>query len=333
MPLSFKRFLQVCARVKLGGAPPLNVINLDGEGLTIMWDIFRPRRGPEEGTITIVNLSEAARGFLHTSWKTATKKQVVVVEPDVAHFLVQGVGSYEVALKLAERNASAPYGFKVDLGIGWEKRPSLVYRGDAIGMQPGKRVGVDVHTIFTLGSQAWQDAAVGASFANVTLSLIVQFLIQAPPPNGFGVQIEPASLAKIEQRGAELGVREYVSWARAGKTSEVVDDILASLGLEGKIHNGRFIVTDRGNAATASLDAFFLSPGTGLLDWTETDDGGIEALALAIPDVSPGAQVAIVDENATPVGAARHRVESVRFTGTTEGQSTMVLECRKAVLL
>lgn len=330
--LPFTRFLQVAARVKLGNAPGINVLNLDGEGHTITWDILRKRRGPEEGTITIYNLGSQIRGALGAAYKAAQRK-VLGAAPDVGRFLEQGVGRYETALLLAEREVAQPYGYKIELGIGWEGRTSLVYRGDAISVRPSRVEGVDVVTDLVIGSKAWQDAAAGASFANVTVSLMIQLLVQGPAPTGLGLQIEYDSLQKIEERGAEIGVREYTSWARAGKTSEMVDDLLAAMDLEGKVHNGRFVVTDRGNAATTSPIAFQLSPGTGLLDWTETDDDGLEVTALAIPDIQPGHQVAVTDLDARPIGARRHRVESVRLTGTTEGQSTMHIECRKAVLL
>lgn len=336
MPLAFKAFSQVAASAILGTAFPFLVANLDGEGLTMTWDILRPRRGPETGVVTIYNLSAARRQAIHAAWKAASAKRVPpgVVETRAGSYLLQAQGDVSVARLLAKRaDPVLPYGYKLQFSIGWERVPTLVYRGDVIKMRPSKRQGQDVLTIMELGTQSVEDAAVGASFSEVRHVLIIEFLVKAPPPNGFGLQIEPASLAKIKERDAQLGIAKYDSWARAGSTSTIVTDLLLLLDLEWKIHNGRFIVTEKGNAATASLDAFVLSPQTGLLEWAEVDDGGVELMALGVPDLQSGHQISALDTHGKPIGATRHRVESVRFTGTTEGRSLMAVEGRKAVLL
>lgn len=334
MPLTFSRFLQVSAAVTLGTTPPIPITNLDGDGLVIGWDITRPRRGAESGRIWIANLAASVRGTIKQAFENAQAKVPASVVAGRANaYMEQAQGNLEIAKILAARELAAPYGYKVSLAIGWEGSTRVVYKGDAIDLQPSTQRGQDVFTEFTIGSQAIQDAAVGASFSEITIVLLVRFLVESPAPNGLGLRVDPASLAKIQERGAALGITRYASWAKAGKTATILTDLVAMLGLEWKIHNGRWLVTEQGNEATADPEAFVLSPASGMADFTPSGGGGVYE-GLAIPDIRSGHQLVILpDDRQVTKESARYRADAIRFFGSTESGSDMTIDARRSELV
>lgn len=293
----FKEFLQVGAGLILPPPTP-PVINLDGTGLKIEWAIERTRTAtPDRGTIMIYNLSMAARLAIHEAWK----------------------------------KLEGTTGYILDLSIGWGGLIERIFRGDAWKVVPEQRVDVDIVTTFEVGdgNRQVRDAVVGQNFAKVSVDVILTYLVTTI----LKVPFDPAAKAKVLERAAQLPVQSWNNYVLAGDPQDRLDELVDMLGLEWKIHQGFFIVTDKGNAATASPIAEILSAQSGLLEWDQKDDGGISVTALANPNVRPGTQIQVRDSFGIAVGALAHRVETVTFRGSTDGESIMEIVGRKAVLV
>lgn len=301
MAVVFPEYLYPSARLILVPAP---IVNFDGDGLKIEWDIQRTRGGdPDQGTITVYNLSPFARKAIHEAWKAFT--QVIT-------------------------------GYLVEFGIGWGALTERVFVGDCWNFIPEVRVGEDVLSVFHLGdgNQRIRDATtLGTSFVSSSLDPIITLLVSAPPPVGMGFPIDPASKAYFLAQAAAMPVQTWNNWVLAGDPQDRLDELIDTLGLEWKIHNGAFIVLDKGNSATAAPLATVLNSGSGLLEWAQEDDGSIAVQALANPNVKPGSQIVVQDSFGVPVGAVAHRVDSVRFVGSTDGDSLMHIVARKVVLI
>jgi len=315
MPISFPNFLQVSALVTAGvvvppalagvSPSPLVYANLDGNGLRIDWDVERTRTASyDTGTITIYNMGLPALLALKTYIGFAT----------------------------APINALLP--LNVEFSLGWGGLVEKILVGKPWVSKLGQRIGTDVVTTLTIsdGATTGTDASLGASFAEMFVETALLLVVSAPPPNGLGWPIDPASKALITARIATLPIKK-TNFIEQGNTVETVDGFMATLGLEWKVHNGKFIAMDKGNAATANPLATVLKAGGGLISWEQLDNGGISCRALANPNVSPGSQIVVLDAFGVPVGSPAFRVERIRFTGTTIGESIMEIEARKSVLL
>ena len=295
----FPNFLQVSASMIMF---PLPVVNLDGQGLKMEWDIERTRSGtPDRGVITIYNLSVSARKAIHEVWKTTT----------------------------------AVFEYTVELSIGWGGLVERIFVGDAWKLIPEIRAGEDVLTVFEVGDGNTQVrdtvTPLGANLAKTTFQSILLILVSSP--QGLGIPIDPVSLTLILAKAATLPIQIFDNYVGFGTTADNIDELIDMLGLEWKIYQGVFIVTQAGNAATASPIATVLRAGGGLLDWAQEDNGGVSCLALANPNVKPGSQISVIDSFGIPVGATVHRVEKVAFRGSTDGESVMEIVARKALLL
>lgn len=324
MSLLFTEFLQPSAAIELtpipldprrsiisrGGFVPtaissvaIPIVNLDGLGLKIEWDIERTRSSaPDQGTITAYNLSPALRNAIYADWKVAS-------------------------------NIGRP----MSLDIGWGPLTCTVFRGDAWHITPALHSGEDVLTIWQVGdgNKQVRDATVGASYTNITFIALIRVLVI----QNLGIVMEAASQRLIEARVAAMAASGwngiFGNYTDAGDTASNLTDLLSPLNLEWKILNGFFVVMERGNLATSFPLAFVLAVESGLLEWAPLDDGGIEVTALANPQIAPGHQFQVVDPTATIYDlantlAARYRVETVRFTGSTDGQSVMSIVGRKS---
>lgn len=299
MPIPIPEFLQVSASFI---AVPNTVVNLDGTGLKMEWDIERTRSStPDQGTVTVYNLSPSARKVFHEAWKLST---------EVASYIL-------------------------DLSIGWGGLVERVFVGDVWKIIPEIRIGEDVLTVFHLGDgvDKLRDGVtpLGANQAKTLFTAVLLILVSSE--KGLRIPIDPVSLVLIQAKAALLPATLFWNYVGQGSLEENIDDLIDLVGLEWKVHQGIFIVMDKGNAATASTIAIVLKAGGGLLSWAQEDDGGISATALANPNVKPGTQVTIIDSFGIPVGSPVHRVEKVSFRGATDGESIMEIVGRKSVLL
>lgn len=302
MPIAFKNFLQVSAQLLLTPTP---IVNLDGTGLKMEWNIERTRSStPDRGTIMIYNLGTAARKAIHETWK----------------------------------QLAPTLGYILEFSIGWENLVERIFVGDAWKLVPEIRVGEDVLTVFEVGdgNKGVRDGVqpIAANMSQGQIDFILLTLVEATVElGGLGLPIDPASRAVISAKAKQSPFPKFDNYAGTGNTADQVDELIDQLGLEWKIYNGSFIVTDKGNAATASPIATLLSAKTGLLTWAQEDDGGIVVTALANPNVKPGSQISVIDSFGIPVGAPAHRVDKVSFFGTTDGESLMEIVGRKALLI
>jgi len=294
--IPFTEFLQPSAMLVLLTPPP--IVNTDGLGIRMSWNVHRTRStNADQATITLTNLSYATRRAMHESWK---------------YF-------------------SQVFGYTIELSIGWGGLMERVFVGDAWKMIPEERTGEDVITTFETGdgNKQIRDATVGQNFANVSIDVILKYLVTTV----LKVPLDPASEALILARAALLPIMLWNNYVLQGDPQDRLDELIETLGLEWKIYNGVFIAMEKGNAATASPIAFPLNVKTGLLDWWEENDGNIGVLALANPNVKPGHRISVIDSFGVPVGSPAHRVESITFTGSTDGDSVMEISARKSVLL
>jgi hypothetical protein len=300
MPIAFTEFFQVSAQLVL---TPVPIINLDGNGLKMEWTIDRTRSGqPDQGTIAVYNLGTAARKAIHETWKILSQSS----------------------------------GYIMEFSLGWQNLVERVIVGDVWKLTPALRVGEDVLTIFEMGDgiKGVRDSVqlLGTSNAEITVGVVIQAaVLKSVPP--MALSIDPASLAKILSAASKLPLQKFSNYVFSGNDADIVDDLIDMINLEWKIYQGVFIVMEKGVSASSSPIATLLSAQTGLLTWEQTDDGGIQLTALANPNVKIGSQIQVIDSFGVPVGAVAHRVEKLSWTGATDGESTMQITGRKALLL
>ncbi len=105
----------------------------------------------------------------------------------------------------------------------------------------------------------------------------------------------------------------------AGPAARILDDITRSADLTWSIQNGALQFIPRGGALPA--EAVLLTPETGLIGSPTVDnEGALNAKALIIPDLKPGALVVI--ESSSVRG--QYRVQKATWNGDTHGQDWYV---------
>lgn len=288
-----------------GLAAPTTIVNLDGAGLHIAWDVMRTRSSKTDfGEVTIRNLSPAFRRQLFVMWKT--------------------------------RTASAA-GFKTGIHIGWGGEVNLVMSGDVWEMLPEIRSGEDVLTTMRFGEGQRQ-------VKDSTTPTPKQYNYEAGNALGLwltiqdmffqlgGLRIDPSMQAVFTTAVTATPIAASGSWLLSGEIVDNINDLLDTFGLEWKVYNGQVIFMSRGiTASSQGAVAVLLTPTTGLLEWMPADDAGIVCTALAQPSVRPGTQFIVQDGFGVPVGAPGFRVETVRFTGQTDSDSLMFLTGRRSI--
>lgn len=290
-----------------GLASPTEIVNRDGAGLTIEWDILRTRSSKtDEGEVKVYNLAQAFRGGLHAEWLRRTARGV---------------------------------GFKVGVHVGWGGDLNLIMAGDAWEIVPDMRRGQEVITLFRFGEgqraivESTPDAPKQYLYESgnaLGLWLVIQDLFMQLGQ----LRIDPAMQAPFMAAVQRTPIAASGSWVLDGELTRVIGDLLDTFGLEWKVINGQVIFLERGiTASSQGQAAALLAPSTGLLEWSPTD-AGLALTALAQPSIRPGSQIVVRDGFGRPVGAPGFRVESVRFTGSTfTGESIMTIEARRSVPL
>ncbi len=302
MVAAFKRFF--IPAVKLNTAQGI-VSNLDGNGLRFTWEIERDNtNAADKGRISIFNLSSAFRGVLFEAW----------------------------------RALSAASGYLVEFGIGWDGVPQTVIRGDVWRLTPNRRTPTDVETVIEIGDgqKNLRDQTVGRSFSNVRISIVLEYLVALPPATadagggGLGLIYPPESKALVAQATSELPIQTWGNIPAGANTREAIDLIMSTLGLTWRIHNGAFVVLRGG---LSNKPPPLIRPGTGLISYEVRDDGGIDFTALSNPDVEPGTQVLVQDDNGRPFAEPAYRVDRAVYRGDTDGESVMTVNASKALLI
>ncbi len=273
--------------------PPILVENLTGQGLRLDWQVEKMRGG----------------------------------DPDSASLTIYNLATVSRALLATAWAAMMPT--IVTLFIGWGGLPELVFRGDAWHMVPERVEGTDVLTTIQArdGGGAVRDTPPsGSTGFGLGLQLAVAQILGL-------MKLPPSSTAMASIAAAAAGnvAAQSLQHIDATEPREALDVLLASVGLGWGIADGMFVVY-RGGLRDDVLPAI-LTPQTGLLNWRVVDDGGVEFEALAQSSVVPGCQVSILGPLGAVIGGGPLRIDEVRFSGSTEGVSTMAGVARKVVLL
>lgn len=316
IPVTFTRFLGVAAGLAginpaeqatfaaSGIAAPTQLINLDGSGLWMAWELSRSRSSKsDQCEVTIANLSPLVRAQLFAAWQ-ATR--------------------------------STPFGFPMALYLGWDRQLTLAFSGEVYDLIPSRRVGVDVHTVIRMGEgyksvERNADAPTvhtySAGQGAVIWGLLVYCFTQ------LGLRVDPAQQPVVEAAVVATPLPVDGQISLEGETREVLDGLVASLGLEWKVIDGLVVFMRQGVTASAQGSAaMLLDAAHGLLSWEETDGGGIRVDALAQPQARPGDQFVVIDSFGAPLGAL-YRCESVSMSGATDHTSIMTIDGRPSVPL
>ena len=299
MALAFQRFFIPAVRIVIPTLTPVPLVieNLDGQGIRVMWSIERDNTNkPDQGTITIYNLSPTLSGAIFQTWQV-----------------------------LQTRSGSGVQGMELDLSIGYDKLPSRVFLGSVWDMVAADRQEAnEVRTIFQLGdgNDSIRDQTLGRDYHKVEIAILVRFLVEGLTNDGGGLGLifPPESAALIETAQREVPNPAFANIPNGYNTREVLDVALATLGLTWRVHNREFIVLRGG---FIDRPGPVLRPGNGLIDYTPRNDGGIDAVSLARADMQPGSQFFVQDDNGKAFAEPFYRATRVGFEGDTRGNSTM----------
>lgn len=277
------RMLNVATQLIIASAPPIGLSNLTGNGLRIEWTVEKSR----------------------------------TPSPDHAEITVYNLGRVWRE-SLAQAN-KLPAPVIVSLAIGWDMVPELLFAGQAWKIIPERRVGNDVLSVVEAGegSIAMRDQPPGGgSWVGIGAQLVVAKLL-----GELGWVPSVAALAQISEAGAALPIQKF-QHVYDGNPREQLDEWMATLGLSWGVVGSRFMVYQNG-VRRDQVRPVLLTPTTGLTSWAPRDDGAVEFEALAQPAVEPGYAVTITDPYGVVQGAPQLRVESITFSGSSEGPSMM----------
>jgi len=291
----FRRFLIPAVRLDTAQDP---IVNLDGQGVRFEWSIERDNTNKvDRGTVSIFNLDPKIRGAIHEAWRILSEAS----------------------------------GYLVTFSLGWDRIPVRSLVGDVFDLDPDRRTPTDVITTFQIGdgNKKARDQSLVQGFKNVSLDIVLEWLVQLPPApadaggGGLGLLYPPESKALIKAAQAELPLLTFSNIPPGAGVKDAIDIIMETLGLEWRIHNGAFIALRGG---MINRPGFILRPSTGLIEYAKRNDGGCSLVAYANPEIEPGIQILVQDDRGRPFGAPVYRTEKVSFRGTSAGESIMNIE-------
>jgi hypothetical protein len=184
------------------------------------------------------------------------------------------------------------------------------------------------------GGRALRDGITTRPFKNVNVATVLEYLVQIPPApldaggGGLGLFYPPESRAVVAAAAKLTAVQNWGNIPGYFGTRQSIDFIMDTLGLEWRVQNGSFVAMLGG---IINRPGPVISPKTGLLCYSKTNDEGIQFTALANPEVEPGIQVVVADDDGIPFGALAYRVTMVSFVGSSDGDSLMSVQGSKAV--
>lgn len=290
--------------VAIAVVPGLVISNLDSTGLRMEWSFTRTNTpDPDTGEVTVYNMAPSLIGTIYASWKSV-------------------------------RASGLQTGRSFTLSLGWNRIPQVALQGDIYDLSPNRRTPTDVLTTFRIGDgDKGRDAVVATDFHNVNIDTVLTWLVTLPPASvdtgggGLGLVYPPDSRALVKGVAAATAFQNWGNLTKGLNVQEAITLVLETLGLEWRVHNGEFIVMRGGLIQRPGPT---LSPGTGLVTYELTNDGGIRAFALADTRVEPGIRFQVTHASGTPVGELSYRCERVEFFGSTDEGSDMVVTGRKA---
>jgi hypothetical protein len=292
---AFTRFLIPAVRLETAQGV---IENLDGRGLLFEWTIDRDNTNKvDRGTVSIYNLDPKLAGEIESAWSQLS-------------------------------NSS---GYLITFSLGWEGIVSRVLVGDVWDLVAAKRTPTD--TIMTLeigdGNKNLRDQTVLRGFKSVALDIVLEWLVSLPPASadagggGLGLTYPAESKALIKTAQTELDLQTFSNIAPGCSVKTAVDIIMDTLGLEWRVQNGAFIALRGG---IINRPGVILRPSSGLIDYTKRNDGGCVLTAYANPEIEPGLQVQVQDDQGRPFGAPVYRTERIGFRGSSRGESIMNIE-------
>jgi hypothetical protein len=306
MTLRFKEFYvpAVSLFVQSPNLPFVEIQNLDGNGLRMDWSVTRDNTGDaDQAEVTIYNMSRTLAGQLHAAWAN---------RPFVA-------------------------GFEAGISVGWQGVTELLLRGDVWDLRVNGRDGADNLTTFKIGDghNPLRDSVQGRTFNGTKIDTCLRFLVELPQSaqdvggGGLGLVYPKESKALVVEAANALPIRRWRNIPAGHSTRENVDILMDMLGLQWRVQNGAFVAM---KGAIINRPGPLLRPDNGLLSYESRNDGGITVEALTNPDVEPGIQMQVQDNRGKAYAEAVYRVESISFTGSSIGASTMTIEGAKGTL-
>lgn len=303
MPTLFPFYLNVAAKVTVSdftGAISFEVENLDGTGLFMEWSVERQlSTQADTGTVRIFNLGKVNQGLIQSIIKAS------------AGF--SAVGNIEIA-------------------IGWDGLTFSLMKAQIWKLQAKLYEDPDVVTQIEFGDgiQSNRDSQplttqVSQIFITDLLSLLAS---KFSPPRLLDIAQVNAAVATSPN-----GLRTLGTFDGTGQSAkQSFDDIVSGLGPDytwGYGPNGLIVVFNRGllSIAAGTLPEL-IQPGTGLIRFTEEDNGSVSFESLANPSVIPGSPLAILDRFNKVVGQPVMRTESSFFAGDTRGANQMSVVAR-----
>jgi hypothetical protein len=303
MPTLFPFYLNVAAKVTVSdfsGAISFDVENLDGTGLFMEWNVERQlSTQADTGSVRIYNLGKLQQGLMQS--------------------IVKASGGFSAI-------------GNIEISIGWDRLTFSLMKAQIWKLQAKLFEDPDVVTQIEFGDgiQSNRDAkTVTTQVAKIFITDLLSLL---------AAQFSPARLLDIDQvteavANSPFGLRTLGTFDPSGRSAkESFDDIVSGLGPDftwGYGPNGLIVVFNRGQLSIAAGTLpELIQPSTGLLTFTEEDNGSVSFSALANPSVLPGSPVSIVDRLKQPVGQPVMRTESTFFSGNTRGESVMDVVAR-----
>jgi hypothetical protein len=274
----------VVSQLLVGSVPPV-VVQSKGDGLRFEWEVRKTRGSvPDQATISIYNLWSVHHGTLKIS--------------------------------AALGNKGTPRA-TVQLGLGWREHlgAQTVFSGRLLRVKR-RQQNVDVITELECGDGNELDEVPpqGGSEVAIPVQLAVASALQK-----FGLKASPAAFGMIAAAAARTPLQAF-NMEYEGGPREILDGLMATIGLSWGIAAGLFVVYVGGLRNDVKPGA--LAPKSGLISATGLDDGSFEFEALAQPRFVPGMQITLHDELFVPLSGPL-RVESIEFSGSSEGPSLM----------
>jgi len=298
MPTVFPFYLNIAAKVTVSdfsGAISFDVENSDGTGLYMEWNIERQlSTQADQGTLRIYNLGKAQQGIIQSIVKASQG--------------FSAIGNVEVS-------------------IGWDALTFSMMKAQIWKLQAKLYEDPDVVTQIEFGDglQSNRDAqTLPTQMAQVLVTDLLSLLASRFSPPRF-LDVEQVTAAVTTSPN---GLRTIGGFDPSGQSAkETFDDIVSGLGdgySWGYGPNGLIVVYNRGQLSIAAGTLpELVSPSTGLLSFTEEDNGSVSFDSLANPSIMPGVPVTIQDRFGKPAGQPVMRVESVRFDGNTRSDNLM----------
>lgn len=300
--MTFARYLQVfaSAQILIPPAPPINIINSDGLGLTMEWSVTK----------------------------------TVGVEPDTCELTIYNLGLPNRELLEALTVSTPVVAPRLIFSIGWENIPYLIFNGQIDKVRPNIIERTDVITSITAvdGLSQVRDspssfASLGAEDLGVAIQLAVAKVIgdmKLVPGPGV-LDVITAKATEVDPSGIAL-LRTYTF---TDDPKDLMTGLMETLGLQWGVKNGFVVLFEGGVDLTAS--PVEIGTTSGLLNWDVSDDGVLTFEALARPDAQAGGPLVLTDPQAASVTGGTVRISTLQFTGSTRGDSRMTGTARRLV--